>query len=77
MFEITDTRVTSYATLVTVRELMGTGCWVGGTPVAAMRRLARKAVSHPELTRSSGVVRKWSANGCDHATFAVSRLPQS
>ncbi len=76
LLEITDTRWDSNGTLfVTVRELIGTGCWTGGLPIARMRRLARRALAHPDKTRSSRVVRRWSAQGCDHVTFAVSRLP--
>lgn len=61
LLEITDTHWDHNGTMfVTVRELIGSGCWVGGLPV---RR-----------TRSSRVVRRWSAQGCDHVTFAVSRL---
>lgn len=75
LLEITDTSWDHNGTMyVTVRELIGTGCWVGGLPVGRMRRLARRAIHHPHLTRSSRVVRSWSAQGCDHITFAVSRL---
>lgn len=75
MLEITDTRWDGNGTLfVTVRELMGHGAWVGGVPVRRMRTLARRAISHPHLTRSSRVVRRWESNGSTHITFAVSRL---
>lgn len=75
LLEITDTRWDSNGTMfVTVRELIGSGCWVGGLPIDRMRRLARRAIAHPEKTRSSRLVRQWSAQGSDHATFAVSRL---
>lgn len=59
--------------LVTIRERVGTGCWDGGLPIAAMRRLARRALDYPEKTRSARVVRKFTAEGCDYVTFAVSR----
>jgi hypothetical protein len=72
---ITDTRWDHNGTMfVTVRERIGTGCWAGGLPIDRMRRLARRAIPHPAQTRSSRVVRRWSAEGCDHVTFAVSRL---
>jgi hypothetical protein len=77
LLEITDTRWDNNGTMfVTVRELIGTGCWVDGLPIARMRRLARRAINQPELTRTSRVVRQWSHGGCDHVTFAVSRLAQ-
>jgi hypothetical protein len=75
LLQITDTRWDSNGTMfVTVRELVGSGCWNGGLPVERMRRLARRAISHPDKTRSSRVVRRWAAQGSDHVTFAVSRL---
>lgn len=75
LLEITDTRWDSNGTLfVTVRELVGSGCWVGGLPLARMRRLARRAIAHPEKTRSSRVVNEFKSGGSDHVTFAVSRL---
>jgi hypothetical protein len=74
---IADTRWDFNGTMfVTVRELIGTNCWVGGLPVERMRRLARRAIAHPENTRSARVVRRFSADGCDYVTFAVSRLDQ-
>jgi hypothetical protein len=76
LLEITDTRWDGNGTMfVTVRERVGTGCWAGGLPVARMRTLARRALSHPETIRSSRAIRRWSQGGCDHVTFAVSRLP--
>lgn len=75
LLEITDTRWDNNGTLfVTVRELIGTGCWVGGVPIERMRRLARRAIEHPEQTRSSRVVNRFVDGGCDAVTFAVSRL---
>ena len=75
LLEITDTNWDSNGTLtVTVRELIGTGCWVGGVPVERMRRLARRALSHPDKTRSSRVINRFISGGSDHITFAVSRL---
>lgn len=78
LLEIADTNWDSNGTLrVTIRELIGGGdaAWVGGMPIARMRRLARRAISKPELTRSSQMVRK-SQNGGNGGTvtFAVSRL---
>lgn len=76
LLQITDTRWDGNGTLfVTVRELIGTKCWRGGLPIGRMRRLARRAIAHPNKTRSSRTVRTWSAMGCDHVTFAVSRIP--
>lgn len=75
LLEIADTSWDSNGTLsVTVRELIGSSCWAGGLPVRRMRTLARSAICHPEKTRSSSIVRKFSAGGCDYVTFAVSRL---
>lgn len=74
---IVDTRWDSNGTMfVTVRENIGIGCWVGGLPIDRMRRLARRAIAHPEQTKSSRAVRKFSAEGCDFVTFAVSRLSE-
>ena len=76
LLQIIDTNWDSNGTMrVTVRELIGTGCWVGGLPIQRMRALARRAIDHPEKTRSSRVIRKFSYGGCDFVTFAVSRLP--
>lgn len=75
LLEITDTSWDYNGTLrVTVRELIGSGGWVDGFPVARARRLARRALQHPETIRSSRVVRRWHHAGCEHVTFAVSRL---
>jgi hypothetical protein len=75
MLEIVDTNWNGDGILfVTVRELIGTNCWVGGLPIRRMRNLARRALPYPEHTRSSKVIRQFSYNGCDHVTFAVSRL---
>lgn len=69
--EITDTAWDHNGTMrVTVRELTGQ-CEID---VAAARRLARRAIHHPEKTRSSRVIRTWFAQGSTHVTFAVSRL---
>lgn len=72
LLEITGTSWDSNGTLrVTVRELVGGHCW--DYPLARARRLARRALAYPEKTRSSRVVRRWYADGCEHVTFAVSR----
>lgn len=75
---ISDTRWDHNGTLfVTVRERIGSGCWVDGLPIRRMRTLARGALPHPDQTRSSRVVRRRRGHdGCDHVTFAVSRLPR-
>lgn len=73
LLEITGTSWDSNGTLsVTVRELVGQK-W-SKRELARARRLARRALMYPEKTRSSRLVRTWWAQGCSHATFAVSRL---
>jgi len=75
LLEIVDTNWNGDGVMrVTVRELIGTGCWVGGLPIRRMRALARRAMPHPEKTRSARLIRTFSDYGCDYATFAVSRL---
>lgn len=75
LLEIADTSWDHNGTLnVTVRELIGSGGWIGGLPIERMRRLARRALQHPDTIRSSRVVRRSRAYGCDYVTFAVSRL---
>ena len=80
LLEIADTAWDHNGTLrVTVRELIGGGAisWPGGKlPVAAMRRLARRALDHPDKTRSSRLIRTFEDQSCGFATFAVSRLPR-
>lgn len=69
MFQITDTAWDSNGTMnVTVRHLLD----MSYHPefIRSMRRLARKAIHMPHLTRSSQVVK---INGSS-VTFAVSRL---
>lgn len=75
-FEILDTNWDSNGTLrVTIRETVGDGCLDMSEEhmVKAMRRLARKAIHHPEKTRSSRVIGRGIYYGCDTVTFAVSR----
>lgn len=76
LLEITDTNWDSNGTLrVTLRELVGEqGYFDQPKHAAAARRLARSAIGHPEVTRSSRVVRRWWDEGSEHITFAVSRL---
>lgn len=78
LLEIVDTRWDSNGTMyVTVRELVGGfDSWtVSRTNVIRrMRRLARRALSYPDKTRSSRVTKVWESNGCAHVSFAVSRL---
>ena len=72
-YQITDTNWDHNGTLrVTVRELYGVSM-IGPGMLEAMRRLARRAISHPDKTRSARTVRTFYANGCSHATFAVTR----
>jgi hypothetical protein len=74
--EITDTAWDHNGTLrVTVRELFGERS-IPANRLRAMRRLARRAIPHPDQTTSSRVLRTWYAQGGSHATFAVSRLPR-
>lgn len=75
LLQITDTRWNGNGTLfVTVREMIGGHAWPNGVPIEKMRRLARRAIHHPEKTCSARLVRTWYAEGTDHATFAVSRM---
>lgn len=78
LLEIADTNWDSNGTLrVTVRELIGHNGRADGLPLRRMRTLARRALPKPEKTRSSRVVARWtSRTGCEHVTFAVSRLPR-
>lgn len=71
--QIVDTNWDSNGTLrVTVRDLT----YSGRDNTDAMRRLARRCASKPETTRSSKVMRRFTAH-YDHEvpmiTFAVSR----
>lgn len=75
LYQITDTNWDSNGTLkVTVRERIGER-GITKARLEAMRRFARRAL--PEYskgqTRSARTVRTWFAQGCSHATFAVSR----
>lgn len=77
--EITDTNWDSNGTLrVTVRELYGHRSW--GLPKAkqerAVRDFARQAISHPHLTQSARIVKRWHGQSTDHWTVAVSRNPR-
>ena len=76
--QITDTAWDGNGTMrVTVR------CMIGGRSartdadqvIAKARRLARRALPYPEKTRSSRLARTWYAQGTEHYTFEVSRLP--
>ena len=74
LYQITDTNWDHNGTLrVTVREMLGER-QLSAKAIRAMRDLARRAISHPEKTRSAKLVRSWYAQGQSHATFAVSRL---
>lgn len=80
LLEIADTNWDSNGTLrVTVREMIGGSAndpsagWVGGYPLAKMRRFARRAIMYPEKTRKSPEIRRFHANGQWYSTFAVSR----
>ena len=75
--EITDTAWDSNGTMrVTVRELFGDHCWAlpRAQQERAVRDFARRAISHPEKTRSARITRRWFAESTDHWTVAVSRL---
>lgn len=78
--EITDTNWDSNGTLrVTVRDLYGPRAFRdkgrGDAPIAAMRRLARRALHehYAGQTRSSRVVSMTNSGGSFQATFAVTR----
>ena len=69
-YEVTDTARDDHGALrVTVRELMGTR-ELAPRDVAAMRRLARRALNGAQSAR---LLRSWYGGGCSHATFRVSR----
>ena len=71
MFEITDTSWDSNGTMrVTVRNLLDMNHHPEFIP--AMRRMARRAISMPHLTKSSRVIHIDGSS----TTFAVSRLPR-
>lgn len=74
---VSDTSWDHNGTLrVTVREMIGGySGWIGGrkTALRAMRATARRAIHHPEKTRSARLIREWSDGVQMHATFAVSR----
>lgn len=89
LYEIADTRWDGNGTMfvtVTVRELFGKR-ELEPRDIRAMRRLARRAISMPHLTKSSRLVNSWYSGinvyapfdsddihvACSHATFAVSR----
>lgn len=75
MLVIADTAWDSNGTLRVTVRLLGRGSdFVGGFPLRRARRLARRAIMHPEKTRSARVLRTFTAGGCDFVTFAVSRL---
>lgn len=76
---ITDTAWDHNGTLrVTVAEMIGERLDPDSrryrNTVKRARRLARRAIMHPEKTRSSRLLRSWYATGQTHFTFAVSRL---
>lgn len=78
LLQITDTNWNHNGTLrVTVREMIGQRWeeYPGGrnNVIRRARTLARRALPHPERTRSSKVIRTWVAEGESHVTFAVSR----
>lgn len=71
--QIMDTNWDHNGTLrVTVRDMT----YSGQDNTDAMRRLARRAMPHPETIRSSRVIRRFSDGGEPYITFAVSRLPR-
>jgi hypothetical protein len=77
LYQVTDTNWDHNGTLrVTVREMVGVPlAYLTAKDIRAMRDLARRAIAHPNKTRSAKLVNKWHAQGGCHATFAVSRLP--
>jgi len=75
MLRIIDTNWDFNGTLrVTVEDTLGARCRIGGLDIRAMRRLARRAIAHPELTRSSRAIRfEETRAGTSIVTFAISR----
>jgi hypothetical protein len=74
LYQVTDTAWDHNGTLrVTVREMIGER-ELSAKRIRAMRDTARRAIAHPEDTRSARLLRTWYAQGGSHATFAVSRL---
>jgi len=66
--QIMDTVAASdETTRVTVRDMT----YSGQDQTEAMRRLARRAVAG---ARSTWIIRRFKADGCPYATFAVSRV---
>lgn len=64
-------------TLYVTVSTLPTGELLTPQRVRAMRRLARRAISMPEKTRSSRTVCWWyDQDGTAHVEFAVSRLPR-
>lgn len=71
--EIAETSWDHNGTLtVTVRETAAASS--ADLPIDRARSLARRALMYPERTRSSRVLRRYTADGHRHVTFAVSRL---
>lgn len=71
--QIIDTNWDSNGTLrVTVREMIGE-IKPPDTRLKQARRLARRALAHPRLTKSSRVTRTFYVDNSTHWTFAVSR----
>lgn len=75
LYVITDTSWDSNGTLkVTVREKMGHLAELPDSYVKGMRRLARRALMHPDTIKSSRELNRFYDNACWSVTFAVSRL---
>ena len=75
LYQITDTNWDSNGTMrVTVRELIGER-ELPKARLEAMRRFARRALPeyHEGQTKGARTIRTWYAEGCSHATFAVTR----
>lgn len=68
--QIMDTALnTNGSLLVTVRDMT----YSGQDQTEAMRRLARRAMTG---SRSTWVLRRFNADGCPYATFAVTSKPR-
>ena len=79
LLQITDTTWDGNGTMrVTVREMIGGPGWSWILPEPVVRerarRLARRAIHHPDQTRGARTLRHWYAEGTYHWTFAVTRL---
>jgi hypothetical protein len=74
-YQVTDKRWDHNGTLQVDVRITTEQPFLTDADIRAMRATARRAIGHPEHTRSARLIRKWYVNGV-HATFAVSRNPR-